>query len=168
MLSALKRGVKRHLLPDVLHEGEVAPDWLAHGHDGQAYFATDEWTVLVFYPKDDTPTCTSQLAAFDARWPQFQEQGCRVLGVNPADAVSHRRFAEKLGLRFPLLIDTDAQMARQFRALLPLPLIEDRVVRTVYLINPSRMIRLVNRGTPDPAIVLRSIIALKQASSKMM
>ena len=168
ILSAIKQTVKRHLYPDVLHEGEVAPDWVLTGHDGCTYASQGAWSILIFYPSDHTPACTAQLAAFNEFLPNFLEHDCHLYGVNPGDQESHAAFAAQLGLRYPLLVDHGGRVAKQYQSYLELPLIDNRIVRTVYLTNPSRTIRLANRGTPRPEIILRSIAALKQAASKMM
>lgn len=167
MLQQLRNRLKKQLYPTILHEGEVAPDWSLTGHDGEHYASMPAWTVLIFYPRDDTPTCTSQLLAFNNLFEDFTAEGCRLFGVNPATS-SHGDFATSVGLRFPLLSDVDCHVARQYRSWAHLPLVGDRTIRTVYLVNPEKNIRLANRGNPKPTIVLRSIIALKQTTSAGM
>jgi peroxiredoxin Q/BCP len=167
MFQRFRNRLRRELYPEILHEGEVAPDWSLPGHDGQQYASDNSWTLLVFYPRDDTPTCTSQLRSFNDLYDEFAAQDCRIFGVNHGIS-SHRDFAETLGLRFPLLSDPEYRVARQYRAWLRLPIVGDRVIRTVYLVNPAKTVRLANRGNPSPTIVLRSIIALKQSSPTAM
>jgi len=163
VLQRFRNRLRRELYPEILHEGEVAPDWSLQGHDGEQYASTPSWTVLVFYPRDNTPTCTSQLSAFNDLYDEFASQDCRIFGVNHGTD-SHAAFAASLGLRFPLLSDTEYRVARQYQSWMRLPIVGDRVIRTVYLINPMKTIRLANRGNPSPAIVLRSVIALKQST----
>lgn len=160
-----RQAIKARLYPPTLREGEHAPEIHLRGHDGRYHVLSDEhWSLLIFYPGDDTPTCTRQLRGLEALREQYAEEGCRVYGVNPASTESHARFAEAQGLQFPLLVDPGAHTARAYRAVLPFALGRPRVLRTVYLINPQRKIRLVNRGAPALETVLRSIQALKFAS----
>jgi len=70
--------------------------------------------VLYFYPKDDTPGCTTEACNFRDRLNRLQSQGAVVLGVSPDDTESHQKFIEKHGLNFDLLSDTDHQLADAF------------------------------------------------------
>ena len=60
---------------------------------------------MVFYPGDDTPGCTKQLEEFEAFSDRLNDLGCKIYAVNPADAASHRAFAEKYNFSFPVLVD---------------------------------------------------------------
>ena len=70
--------------------------------------------VLYFYPKDDTPGCTTESCAFRDRYPDFQAAGSAILGISPDDQTSHVKFAEKYALPFPLLADPDHQIAEAY------------------------------------------------------
>lgn len=72
--------------------------------------------VLYFYPKDDTPGCTKEACAFRDRLTEIQKLGAVVLGVSADDVASHKKFSEKFTLSFPLLADTDHQMAEKYGA----------------------------------------------------
>jgi peroxiredoxin Q/BCP len=72
--------------------------------------------VLYFYPKDDTPGCTKEACGFRDAWQTLQTLGVVVLGVSPDSAESHRRFAEKYGLPFPLLSDPDRRVMQDYGA----------------------------------------------------
>ena len=72
--------------------------------------------VLYFYPKDDTPGCTTEACAFRDRLPEIQKLGAIVLGVSPDDVASHKKFSEKFSLNFPLLVDTDHKLAEKYGA----------------------------------------------------
>ena len=72
--------------------------------------------VLYFYPKDDTPGCTKEACGFRDAWDQLQSLGVVVLGVSADDAESHRRFAAKHRLPFPLLSDPDREVMRAYGA----------------------------------------------------
>ena len=79
-----------------------------------ADFAGKSSVVLYFYPKDDTPGCTTEACAFRDMLPQFQAAGSTILGISPDDAESHRQFAEKHALPFPLLADPDHSVAEAY------------------------------------------------------
>jgi peroxiredoxin Q/BCP len=72
--------------------------------------------VLYFYPKDDTPGCTKEACSFRDANHEIQKRGVVVLGVSSDSVESHKKFAEKYGLPFPLLSDTDTNVARLYGA----------------------------------------------------
>ena len=71
--------------------------------------------VLYFYPKDDTPGCTAEACSFRDANHEMQKRGVVVLGVSADTLASHRKFAEKYGLPFPLLADTDTIVSQLYR-----------------------------------------------------
>jgi peroxiredoxin Q/BCP len=105
---------------DVPASGSVAPGFSLPDQSG-AVRRLDEWrgrwVVLYFYPKDDTPGCTSEACAFRDDLAGLTALGAQVVGVSVDDTASHKAFAEKYGLPFPLLADTTAEVARQYGAL---------------------------------------------------
>lgn len=70
--------------------------------------------VLYFYPKDDTPGCTTESCSFRDMEPEFEAAGGVILGISPDDQASHVAFAEKHALPFPLLADTDHAVAEAY------------------------------------------------------
>ena len=66
--------------------------------------------VLYFYPKDDTPGCTSEASQFRDLYPQFERKGTRVVGVSRDSAESHQRFKTKYSIPFTLLVDSDSKL----------------------------------------------------------
>ncbi len=71
-------------------------------------------TVLYFYPKDDTPGCTAEACSFRDADHEMQKRGVVVLGISADDITSHQKFADKYGLSFPLLSDTDTTVSQQY------------------------------------------------------
>jgi len=67
--------------------------------------------VLYFYPKDDTPGCTTQACGIRDAWGEFERAGAVVVGVSPDGEASHAKFKEKYDLPFTLLADTDHEVA---------------------------------------------------------
>ena len=139
------------LFSDPLPVGSQAPDFSASDDSGAIVTLSalrGKNVVLVFYPGDDTPTCTKQLCEFRDRWNQVTARNVLVYGVNPRSAASHKRFREKFTFPFPLLIDKGQKMGKLYNAS---GLI---VKRTVYLIGPDGVIRYAQRGKPSPEDVL--------------
>lgn len=150
----VKRAVKNALYPDLLEVGSAAPNWTLRAHDGTEHTLPEHgWAVLVFYPADDTPGCTMQLAEFQRNAEALNALGVRVFGVNPASATDHTAFANKCGLSFPLLVDDGARVAALHGCALQLP-IGTRVIRTVYLVDGHGRVRMAERGFPSLDTVL--------------
>jgi peroxiredoxin Q/BCP len=98
----------------MLKEGDAAPDFETRDAEGNAVKLSDlrgRKVVLYFYPKDDTPGCTKEACSFRDSFAEFRGRGIEVLGVSTDDGESHRKFAEKYGLPFTLLADTDHSVA---------------------------------------------------------
>ena len=70
--------------------------------------------ILYFYPKDDTPGCTTQACGIRDAYGEFEQAGAVVLGVSPDSESSHVKFKEKFGLPFTLLADADHAVAEQY------------------------------------------------------
>jgi peroxiredoxin Q/BCP len=90
--------------------GEPAPGFELTDQNGQLHSLEDyrdQWVAVYFYPKDDTPGCTTEACSFRDDIFKFKELDCQILGVSLDDEVSHKAFAEKYSLPFPLLADSD-------------------------------------------------------------
>jgi len=89
--------------------GDVAPDVVLPDQSGKPVrlrdLLGDQALVLYFYPKDGTPGCTLEARAFQRSHDRFTEAGARVVGISADSVASHRRFAARQGLSFPLLSD---------------------------------------------------------------
>jgi len=84
--------------------------------DGQVQLSAlrNHVTVLYFYPNDDTPGCTAEACSFRDANHEMQKRGIVVLGVSADDLSSHQKFADKYGLPFPLLADTDTKVSQLY------------------------------------------------------
>ena len=85
------------------------PDQTGQLHSLEDY--RDQWVVLYFYPKDDTPGCTTEACEFRDDIFEFRELNAQILGVSFDDVESHFKFAEHHELPFPLLADTEGKAA---------------------------------------------------------
>jgi len=97
--------------------GEVAPAFKLQDQAGKWHSLSDykgKWVALYFYPKDDTPGCTTQACGFRDRYPQIEEQNAVVLGISPDDLASHQRFKTKYNLPFHLLVDEAHRVAEAY------------------------------------------------------
>jgi peroxiredoxin Q/BCP len=168
--KAVKDAAQTALRPSsLLGAGSDAPAFDLLAHDGQRVRSVDlagEHYVLVFYPGDDTSTCTAQLADFDAVAPRFAEQGCRIFGVNSASAESHRAFVDKLGYQHvKLLVDEGRKVAMAFQTARPgVPV----TFRAVFFVDRKGIVRLAMKGRPDIDSVLRAVERNNETGNKGM
>jgi len=94
--------------------GDPAPDFELRDQSGQIHSIEDyrgDWVALYFYPKDDTPGCTTEACEFRDNIFAFKNADCQILGVSLDDEESHKEFSEKYDLPFPLLADTEGSTA---------------------------------------------------------
>lgn len=100
-----------------LQIGDMAPDFTAVTDNGETVSLHDfrgKRVILYFYPKDDTPGCTTQACGFRDNYPIIEEKNAVVLGVSPDSAQSHRKFKTKYNLPFTLLVDEDHAIAEAY------------------------------------------------------
>jgi thioredoxin-dependent peroxiredoxin len=120
--------------PALLAVGTPAPDFTTVAHDGQKVELSKlkgKWVVLYFYPKDDTTGCTKEACDFRDNWSTLQKRGVAVFGVSTQDNGSHKAFAAKYNLPFPLLPDDKGEIAGKYKV----PLMGGLARRITYLIG---------------------------------
>jgi thioredoxin-dependent peroxiredoxin len=128
-----------------------------------------QWTVLYFYPKDDTPGCTKQACGYRDQMAQFKDAEIEVLGVSLDDLSSHQSFISMFELNFPLLVDADHQLSealgvygdqewkgRVFKGL----------SRDSFLINPEGKVAAVWRKVNPEETVEETLAEAKKQSLK--
>lgn len=101
----------------MLQENDVAPDFTLTADDGSDVTLSalrGRKVILYFYPKDDTPGCTTQACGIRDAWSDFQAKGALVFGISPDSVASHVKFREKYHLPFPLLADADHKVAEAY------------------------------------------------------
>ena len=140
----------------LLKIGDLAPDFTLQSSDGNTVRLSDYFgknsVVLIFYPGDHTPGCTKQLCAIRDDFSAFQKKTIMVFGVNPATIGSHQSFVKAQGFPFPLLVDINQTMAKNYGCD-SWPMVK----RTVYAINKKGEIVFVASGMPSPDEILNSI-----------
>lgn len=97
--------------------GDLAPDFTATTDAGTTVRLSDyrgKRVVLYFYPKDDTPGCTTQACGFRDNYLAIEEKNAIVLGVSPDGAKSHQKFKTKFNLPFTLIADEDHSIAEAY------------------------------------------------------
>jgi peroxiredoxin Q/BCP len=102
---------------DQLAVGDPAPEFELPDQDGQLHSLEDyrdQWVVLYFYPKDDTPGCTTEACEFRDNIFAFRDLNAQILGISLDDVDSHKAFAETHGLPFPLLADVEGLAATAY------------------------------------------------------
>lgn len=130
----------------MLEVGTKAPDFVLPDQDGKMHTLSDyagKKVILYFYPKDNTPGCTSQACGFSELYPQFEEKGAVVLGISKDSVASHKKFQEKFGLAFTLLADTELSAIKSYDVWQEKKMcgkVSMGVVRTTYLIDENGVI----------------------------
>jgi peroxiredoxin Q/BCP len=101
----------------VIEEGKPAPEFELESDAGETVRLADlrgRPVVLYFYPKDDTPGCTTEACEFRDAYDVFRERGVEILGVSPDDVRSHEKFKTKYELPFTLLADPGHKVAEAY------------------------------------------------------
>lgn len=101
----------------MLEEGMNAPDFSAAGAGGQTHTLGDysgKWLVLYFYPKDDTPGCTTEAKDFTALAEQFSARGASILGVSKDTVAKHDKFIAKHDLKVDLISDETGEICEAY------------------------------------------------------
>jgi peroxiredoxin Q/BCP len=122
--------------PELLPVGSPAPAVQAVAHDGEKFDLKKlkgHYVVLYFYPKDDTPGCTKEASDFRDSWDKLRKQGVMVFGVSTQDNDSHKAFADKYSLPFPLLPDPKGEIAAKYKV----PVTNGYARRITYLIGKN-------------------------------
>jgi peroxiredoxin Q/BCP len=125
--------------------GDQAPDFTLRGTGDATYSLADfagQPLVLVFYPGDDTPVCTRQLNAYNNDLDRFEELDAQIVGISAQSVASHESFSGKHGFDFPLLADTDKQVAAAYGTLGPIGFPR----RSVFIIDADGIVRYAHRA----------------------
>lgn len=146
-------------------EGTSAPDFVLPDETGQEHRLSDYlggYVLLYFYPKDDTPGCTTEACNFRDDYSHYKDAQITILGVSPDSPSSHAKFKEKYKLPFTLLADEDHVVCELFKVWGPKKSFGkeyDGVHRTTYLLDPQGKIQRVFQKV-SPANHSAEVLAL--------
>ena len=133
----------------MLQIGDQAPAFCLPNQDEEEVCLRDlqgSWIVLYFYPKDNTPGCTTEACEFTAAMPDFSGLGATILGVSPDSPKKHRNFIEKKALGITLLADEEKEACEAY-GVWQLKKFMGReymgVVRSTFIIDPDGRIAAV-------------------------
>ncbi len=132
-----------------IESGAEAPDFTLTTHDGGQLKLSNlrgQTVVLYFYPRDDTPGCTTEACGFRDAEKQLTQAGAVVLGVSPDEPESHARFREKYSLPFTLLADPEHTVAEKYGAWREKNMYGKKslgIVRSTFIIDPAGQVAKV-------------------------
>jgi peroxiredoxin Q/BCP len=139
----------------MLHEGESAPAFELPNQDGEPVALSDfddEYAVVYFYPRADTPGCTTEACSFRDRWDDYEDRNVTVLGISDDPVEDLADFKEKYDLPFDLLSDEDGSVASQYDSYGEKNMFGntfDGVFRNTFVVGPGGDIEAVFEGV-DP------------------
>jgi peroxiredoxin Q/BCP len=132
--------VAERIIPEV---GKKAPAFTLADQDGSIVKLSDlagGWVVVYFYPKDDTPGCTTEACEFTDSIKKFEKLSATVLGISPDSVERHRKFADKYKLKVTLLSDGDRKVMAKYGAYGPKKLYGKEtigVIRSTFIVDPK-------------------------------
>ncbi len=146
-----------------------APHFRLQDQDGNEHTLEDyqgKWVLVYFYPKDDTPGCTVEACSFRDGFKLFADKGVQIIGISKDSVKSHKKFATKFNLNFPLLADESKETIKAFGAWTERGFMgRPGIVRNSYLINPEgEIVKEYIKIKPElhTAEILKDLEALQQ------
>lgn len=131
--------------------GDAAPDFTLKSQSGESVtlssFRGQKAVVLYFYPKDDTPGCTTESCTFRDSFQDFQGLGAEVIGISSDSPDSHQKFASKYSLPFTLVSDADSSVRQAYGVPATLGLLPGRVT---YVIDQTGTVRHIFNSQFNP------------------
>lgn len=159
LVSLLSLFATKTLAAPELQEGDIAPTFSLPNQAGKPISLSDykgQWVVLYFYPKNDTPGCTTEACSFRDNINHLIAQKAIILGVSLDDITSHQTFKRKYQLPFDLLADPDGEVTDRYNALLDFKLFKF-AKRQTFIINPQGYLAKIYRDV-DPDRHVRDVI----------
>lgn len=138
-----------------LKVGEMAPDFELPDENGEIHSLSDyknDWVLIYFYPKDDTPGCTKEACMIRDNFPKFEELELKVLGISTDSEESHSRFKDKYSLPFTLLADTKKEVTQKYEVAIEKKIFGKTfhaTARTSFLLDPEgRIAKIYKKANP--------------------
>ncbi len=135
-----------------LKQSQAAPAFSLPDQSGQAHALKDylgQWVLIYFYPKDDTPGCTTEACSLRDNFPKFKKLQAVVLGISVDTVKSHQKFVTKYQLPFTLLADEDKTVVKKYGVWQKKKFMGREymgIVRNSFLINPKGKIAKIYEG----------------------
>jgi len=148
--------------------GVPAPDFILPDENGTQRRLSDyrgQTVVLYFYPKDDTPGCTTEACNFRDDYSAYTEAGVTILGVSADSVKSHEKFKKKYGLPFPLLADENHKVCEQYDVWGEKQFMGRNymgVLRTTFLIDPNGKVKKVFEKVKPSEHSVEMLAAIKE------
>lgn len=148
-----------------------APDFSLSDETGKIYTLADftgSWLVLYFYPRDDTPGCTTQACSLRDARDDIAELGAQIIGISKDDAPSHEKFKAKHSLNFTLLSDPEAKTINDYGAWGKKMFGQEGILRKTFIIDPEGNVQKVfGRATPlgHGEAVIKALEKLQNSNS---
>jgi thioredoxin-dependent peroxiredoxin len=155
--------------PAMLEPGDKAPAFTLPDQDGKKVKLSDfkgETVVLYFYPRADTPGCTTQACGIRDRGDEYAKPGAKVIGVSPDEPEAIKKFDDKYGLGFTLLGDVDHKVAEKYGAWGEKSMYGKKymgMLRSTFIIDPKgKVARVFPKVQPKKhdALVLKALAEL--------
>ncbi len=148
--------------------GDNCPDFTLPSTEGEFRLSErlgkNRYIILYFYPKDNTPGCTSEACSFRDNMGILTKYGAEVYGISTDDIKSHRKFAQKYNLEFPLLSDKSGEISRLFDAYNSL---FKTAKRKTFIISPTgRIVKIIEGVKPHEHVKLSIEFLEKEASQR--
>ena len=135
-----------------INTGQTAPNFNLQDQNGNWHTLDNykgQWVVLFFYPKDQTPGCTTEACNFRDNIFEFQKLNAQILGVSLDDIESHQAFSEKYSLPYPILADVNQECATEYGVLGKFMMMTI-AKRQSFLINPEgSIVKHYKKVNPD-------------------
>lgn len=129
-----------------------APDFALPDSSGEPHSLKDyagKWVILYFYPKDDTPGCTTEACSLRDQRDTLADLGAEIIGISKDDPNSHEKFKAKYSLNFTLLTDPDQQAIDAYGAWGKKMYGREGILRKTFIINPNgQVVKAYGRVTP--------------------
>ena len=129
-----------------------APAFTLYDEKGVAHSLSDfkgKWVILYFYPKDDTPGCTTEACSLRDARDTLAEMGAEIIGISRDEPNSHEKFKAKYSLNFLLLTDKEAKVINAYGAWGKKMFGKEGILRKTFIINPeSQVVKVYGRVTP--------------------
>ncbi|MGB9765912.1 MAG: peroxiredoxin [Sulfurihydrogenibium sp.] len=139
-----------------LKEGDQAYDFTLMSDEGKPIKLSDykgKWVVLYFYPKADTPGCTTQAKEYTKLIDEFKKHNIQVFGISTDDLESIRKFKQKYNLKVTFLSDQKGEVAKAYG----IPLIFGLCSRNTVIVNPQGKVEKIYRGV-DPSADAKNVL----------